>query len=78
MSTNATALAEADYAAQNKGPYILAITWAITALSVIFVSARLWTRIFVHGRLMADDWFVILGQVRRGKPPANTPSPSTD
>jgi hypothetical protein len=49
--------------AQDKGPTILATCWAVTALSTIFVGARIYVRGVILKKLHSDDYFSILAQV---------------
>lgn len=54
-----------DYLAANKGPTIMAITITVTAVSTIFVMARIFTRQKIMGRMHLDDWLVAPSIVRR-------------
>src|SRR5690606_13374608 len=52
-----------EWAAQDKGPYTIAICWAVTAFSTLFVIARLYVRGKIMGKLQSDDWFTVAAQV---------------
>lgn len=45
---------------EDKGPKILALCWTFTALSSLFVAARLYARYSVHRKIFADDYWIIL------------------
>ncbi|KAH6843415.1 hypothetical protein B0I37DRAFT_346927 [Chaetomium sp. MPI-CAGE-AT-0009] len=47
----------------NKGPLILAISFAVTALSTVFVAARLFTRAYIIKKLYLDDYFIFISMV---------------
>lgn len=51
------------WAAQDKGPAIVAICWAFTAMATVFVVARIFTRIKMYNKLRSDDYWVIAGLV---------------
>ncbi|KAK7421207.1 hypothetical protein QQX98_002337 [Neonectria punicea] len=51
------------WAAEDKGPSTIAVCWAITALSTIFVIARIYVRLKVLGRLYSDDYYVIVAEI---------------
>lgn len=51
------------YAAENKGPWILITCWLVTAVSTLFVIARVYVRGFMHGKLQQDDWWTIIAMV---------------
>lgn len=52
------------YLAENKGPSILAVTITITAVSTVFVLARIFTRQKIMGKMHLDDWLVAPSIVR--------------
>lgn len=52
-----------EWKAQDKGPWILITCWVITAISTIFIIARVYVRGFIHGKLLQDDYWCIIGQV---------------
>ncbi|KEZ43285.1 hypothetical protein SAPIO_CDS4726 [Scedosporium apiospermum] len=52
-----------EWAAQDKGPYTIAICWAVTAFSTLFVIARLYVRGKIMGKLQSDDWFTVAAQI---------------
>ncbi|KAL2174026.1 uncharacterized protein P884DRAFT_250811 [Thermothelomyces heterothallicus CBS 202.75] len=47
----------------DKGPTILATTIAVTVLSTLFVGARLFTRIYLLGKMHLDDYFMIVAML---------------
>jgi hypothetical protein len=47
----------------NKGPTILTVMWAVTTVAVIFVIARVYTRIVVVKNLGVDDFLITLSMV---------------
>ena len=49
--------------AQDKGPTIVAVCWAVTALSTVFVGARLYVRGVILRKLHSDDYYSLLGMV---------------
>lgn len=51
--------------AQDKGPSILIVCWMATAISTVFVLSRIYVRGRIMGKFQSDDYFVLLGQVRR-------------
>ncbi|KAI4201572.1 MAG: hypothetical protein LQ350_003187 [Teloschistes chrysophthalmus] len=65
MSSNPAALAAAfrqppPGGDQNKGPVLLGITWAFTAICTVVVSLKIWTRFKIIGQTGMDDAFTIL------------------
>ena len=52
------------WAAQDKGPSILAICWLFNALATIFVIGRIYVRTGMQKHLLADDYWCLLGLVR--------------
>ncbi|KAK3324941.1 hypothetical protein B0H66DRAFT_107629 [Apodospora peruviana] len=48
------------FAEENKGPLILGVTSSLTALTLLFVLARVYSRILSANRLAVDDYIVIL------------------
>lgn len=52
------------WAREDKGPEILAVVGAMTGLAFLFVAARLSSRMIALGRLLIDDYIVILSIVR--------------
>ncbi|KAL8629735.1 hypothetical protein Q9189_004529 [Teloschistes chrysophthalmus] len=68
MSSNPAALAAAfrqppPGGDQNKGPVLLGITWAFTAICTVVVSLKIWTRFKIIGQTGMDDAFTILALV---------------
>lgn len=53
------------YADANKGPEILIVTITLTALALLFVCGRIYSRHISLRRLAADDYIVIFCIVRR-------------
>ncbi|ROT35997.1 hypothetical protein SODALDRAFT_352843 [Sodiomyces alkalinus F11] len=47
----------------DKGPMIIAVCWAFTALALLFVTGRLFVRAAVHGKLFSDDYWIILSAI---------------
>ncbi|KAK3994302.1 hypothetical protein QBC44DRAFT_367827 [Cladorrhinum sp. PSN332] len=47
------------WAEENKGPTIMGVTGAMTFITVMFVAARLYSRVISMGRLFVDDYVVI-------------------
>jgi hypothetical protein len=43
---------------QDRGPYVVAIFWAMVAVLVVVVSMRLWGR-YMIGKTGADDWMMV-------------------
>lgn len=64
-----------EWAAQDKGPYTIAICWAVTAFSTLFVIARLYVRGKIMGKLQSDDWFTVAAQVSAPAQSEYRPSP---
>lgn len=56
-------VASARYAAENKGSWILATCWVVTAISTLFVLARVYVRGFVQKKFQQDDVWVIIAQI---------------
>ncbi|KAK7921284.1 hypothetical protein PG985_009306 [Apiospora marii] len=50
----------AAWAAQDKGPSVLAACWTVTAVSTIFVAGRLYVRGVLQRKLWSDDYLIIL------------------
>ncbi|KAL2106172.1 hypothetical protein VUR80DRAFT_7105 [Thermomyces stellatus] len=51
------------WAAQDKGPSILIVCWLVTALSTLFVFARVYVRGWMQRNLQQDDWWIIIAMV---------------
>ena len=51
------------YAAENKGPLILAMVWGLTLSSALMVIGRVFVRIRKLGRMQKDDYVIILSLV---------------
>lgn len=51
------------YKAENKGPTTIAVCWAVSTLSTVFVLARVYTRARILNQLRSDDYFMIISQV---------------
>lgn len=49
---------------QNKGPTLVASVWACNALSIIFVSCRVFTRVKLTDGPGIDDAVILLSLVR--------------
>ncbi|KAF6834855.1 hypothetical protein CMUS01_06009 [Colletotrichum musicola] len=47
----------------DKGPMIIAVCWAFTALGLVFVGGRLFVRAAVHRHLFSDDYWIILSSI---------------
>lgn len=52
-----------EWAAENKGPWILITCWVVTAISTLFVVARIYVRGFLQRKFQQDDVWVIIAQV---------------
>lgn len=52
-----------EWKAQNKGPWILVTCWLITAISTLFILARVYVRGFIHGKLQQDDYWSVVAQI---------------
>ncbi|KAK8133785.1 hypothetical protein PG984_005797 [Apiospora sp. TS-2023a] len=50
----------AAWAAQDKGPTVLAACWTVTAVSTLFVAGRLYVRGVIQRTLWSDDYLIIL------------------
>ncbi len=55
------------FADENKGPLIVVVTATLTAIALLFVIARLYSRLLSMGKIAIDDYIVILSIV--GLPP---------
>ncbi|KAI1259140.1 integral membrane protein [Xylariaceae sp. FL1019] len=51
------------WAAEDKGPAIIAACWSVIAVSTLFVIARLYVRGFIQKRLGLDDYLIIISIV---------------
>ena len=51
------------FSAENKGPLIVIVTATLTALALLFVVARVYSRLLSAGKLAVDDYIVILSIV---------------
>lgn len=51
------------YAAENKGPTILGVTSAMTLLGVVFVAARVYSRVISMGKIYLDDYITLFSIV---------------
>ena len=60
MSENTLPLAELT---SNRGPSILAVSWTECAVAILFVSARMYTRISLIHNVGMDDWMMLLALV---------------
>lgn len=60
MSENALPFAELT---SNRGPCILAVSWTECVVAILFVSARMYTRIFLIHNVGIDDWMMLLALV---------------
>ena len=60
MSENTLPFAELK---ANRGPSILAVSWTECAVAILFVSARMYTRIFLIHNVGIDDWMMLLALV---------------
>ncbi|KAF4119522.1 hypothetical protein GMORB2_4652 [Geosmithia morbida] len=49
--------------AQDKGPRIVSVCWAVTAFSTLFVIARVYVRGYVQRKLQQDDYWTLLALV---------------
>ncbi|CAP71655.1 uncharacterized protein PODANS_6_40 [Podospora anserina S mat+] len=47
------------YAAENKGPTILGVTSAMTLLGIVFVAARVYSRVISMGKIYLDDYITL-------------------
>ena len=43
----------------DRGPLHDAVTWPLAFLSTVFVGLRIYCKIWRHGKLSLDDWFLI-------------------
>ena len=48
---------------ENKGPLIVVVTATLTALALLFVVARVYSRLLSAGKLAVDDYIVMLSIV---------------
>ena len=53
----------AAWEAQNKGPWILITCWLVTAVSTLFVLARVYVRGWMQGKLQQDDYWTMIAMV---------------
>lgn len=51
------------YLEQDKGPSILAAIITVTVIGTIFTVTRLYVRQFVRGKLMTDDYLILISMV---------------
>lgn len=49
---------------EDKGPPVLAVMWALTALTAIIVAIRLYIRACLVKNFGLDDWLVVISIVR--------------
>lgn len=62
-------IADAAVDAQSKRPKIIAISIIFPVLSILVVSLRLYTRLFMLRRTGPDDWVIVVALVRPLHPP---------
>lgn len=48
---------------QNRGPELVAVTWALTAAAAFVVALRMFTRIRILKDMALDDFYVVLSLV---------------
>ncbi len=48
---------------QNRGPELVAVTWALTALATVVVALRMFTRIRILKDMALDDFYVVISLV---------------
>lgn len=60
MSENTLPFAELT---SNRGPSILAVGWTECAIAILFVNARMYTRISLIHNVGIDDWMMLLALV---------------
>lgn len=53
-----------EYAAENKGPGILAAFWITTTIALVTVMGRFYIRMRVLRSVGVDDWLILLSMVR--------------
>lgn len=51
------------FAAEDKGPSIIAVTCTVSALSTVFVLARIYTRGWIIGKLQLDDYLIVASAI---------------
>lgn len=49
--------------AEDKGPEMITICWAMTALTTVFVAARVWCRRRIGHKFFSDDYYCIISLV---------------
>lgn len=49
--------------AQNKGDVVVGLCWTVTAVSSLFVAARIWVRASMWKKLELDDYFMTAASV---------------
>lgn len=52
-----------DFANESNGPLIVGVTTALTTLALLFVIARIYSRMISVGKIAIDDWLIILSIV---------------
>ncbi|KAI1840245.1 hypothetical protein JX265_013037 [Neoarthrinium moseri] len=62
-----SAMSSSDTASENKGPSIVAAVSTVTALSTVFVAARVYTKAFIVRQLHLDDYLIVLSVVAINK-----------
>lgn len=53
-----------EYMAADRGITVISVIVSITAISTLFVGARIFSRTRLAGRMFLDDWLVIISAVR--------------
>ncbi|KAJ4266148.1 hypothetical protein NW762_004128 [Fusarium torreyae] len=52
-----------EYLAQSRGPMIQTVTWLSVAFPIVFVSLRVYTRLFVRKVFGLDDWVIVFSLI---------------
>ena len=62
------------YLQQDKGPSILSAIVTVTVIGTIFTVTRLYVRQFIRGKLMVDDYLILVSMVGKHSPSASPPT----
>ncbi|KAF4967944.1 hypothetical protein FSARC_4597 [Fusarium sarcochroum] len=62
-STEAGPPPSPEYLAQSRGPMIQTVTWLSVAFPIVFVSLRVYTRLFVRKVFGLDDWVIVFSLI---------------
>lgn len=53
---------------EDKGPAILGVMWALTMITLIIVSTRIYIRVAIVKNFGIDDWLIVVSMVFRPVP----------